>query len=105
MTEPTYEFIPGQGWLPQSNSGIVVTDDLGDKYIVIDRMPHPHEKWFVVGRPWVLPNGVLNVERLIKRCTEFTVRNFCTWGDRGSDYVNHEEYKLFTIVPVENEQF
>lgn len=47
MTEPTYRFIKGQGWVPSTDSVLAtVTMQGGVKVNLIERVPNPGEKYY-----------------------------------------------------------
>jgi hypothetical protein len=82
MTEPTYEFVKGQGWI--LSQSMIFTDQDGNPVRVIDRKPDTGDVYLIIGRSQFQSDGTLDPAALasyLKRCQ---TKYFGNWETRGT---------------------
>lgn len=49
MTEPTYHYVKGKGWVPGEYESFTTVGNTGIRVTLVRRIPEDHERYFMVG--------------------------------------------------------
>lgn len=96
MSEVTYEYVKGSGWVP--SSGVVVKLACGTMVRVERREPEPGESFWLVGKKSSIQRDYgLDLEGVGKALIDYgyTLRAFFS-----GDFVADPLYECFTLVPL-----
>lgn len=74
--EPTYHFVKGKGWVPETDEGVITKNCYGENRKIIDRQPRQGEMWFYAPEAWYV-DGKLDYKKAVDHV------NACTFHPSG----------------------